>query len=243
MIRVIAGDLGGGKSYRAMVEMMATAARDPQKIICTNVAIKDEGLDKLGRHRVFVLDDEQVEHWWKHTPAGSATWIDEGVVKFDAQNWAQMNKTNPDFSKYLTHVRKMHDDVTIIIQDYSMLAKRARLLAQEFVYSVSIKQGLESIGLWMDVFPEIFIWRLYREESMRDCVRTSYGWCNARVFDLYDSWAVNTAAGLERRELTKAELAKVLEHGAQSLDENQSDGGWFKWAAAAAVGLGAGFGL
>lgn len=139
MIRVIQGEIGGGKTYFAVCEMME--ALGDGRIICTNVELKIEPIRKylrrfhkweLDLNQIVVLDAKDIRDFYAKTPAGSEhkfveVYIDEAQFELNARDWMHQPR---ELMEFLTTSRHEFTNVTFITQEADNVDKQVRRLVQ-----------------------------------------------------------------------------------------------------------------
>jgi len=203
MLRIVSGRMGGGKSYYCVAEMLARARCEPNRYICTNFDLTDEGRERIGRHRLVELDHQQAKCWWQHTPQGASIYVDEAQVNFDSRGWNETRKAHPEFASYLSHIRKYGDSVVLCTQEFKHIDTRLRELAGQFTYTVSLKAAMNALKLWPEGVPELFLVRHFLDENRVYSAGWKLAAFSMNVGKCYDSYAVSTADGVERVQLTK----------------------------------------
>lgn len=204
------GQIGSGKTTLAIQELCGRIAREPERIIATNIDVLPAFVELCGGlypvGRLILLDSsEKVRKFYKYTPAGTLVYIDEAMDHFDSRRVAENKKENPDLFRYLTHVRKYRDDVTFLCQEEDHLDKRIRDLVTLVTVCVSIRTILIGASFpFAKLLPEFFMVRDYLGVGCKGHAKTYWVRSSPYYWTLFDSYAVGTAADLERLAVSRA---------------------------------------
>jgi len=139
LVRVVAGKLGSGKTFYAVIQAVEALAR--QEVVVSNVKLNwpavDARLKKMGcavpRGNVRFVPTEAIEAnpdvLLEHLSAGSMLILDEVHLFLSARKWSENQAKAEQFMLFLTQARKLKVDVWLISQSEanidSMLTRMA----------------------------------------------------------------------------------------------------------------------
>lgn len=142
MIELFEGRIGGGKTYNAVVRMVAQIARGGT--ICTNVDIIWPAIQAYVAKRWGImaeegqcikLADEDIFLFHRFTPSGTAAMpvlvvIDEAHLHFNARDHATTDKLFRETLTFLTQSRKVNTDIIFISQSILNMDRQFGRLVQ-----------------------------------------------------------------------------------------------------------------
>lgn len=136
MVEVFEGRIGGGKTYSAVVRILAHLAAGGT--VATNVELIWEGCLRfvqrvygvtLEREQLIMLKDEEITQFHKYTPSGSSEMsvlvvLDEVHLHFNARDFGSNDKNFRETFTFLTQSRKVCTDVIFISQSMFNIDKQ-----------------------------------------------------------------------------------------------------------------------
>ncbi len=147
MIELITGKIGGGKTLRAVGEMIRHLGKGGT--VCTNVElIWDEcclvceeryGV-KLLREQFRPLDLNSEKSWQLQIPFGEMPGavlvvLDEIHLFYNSRNWAETQKKHGDLVSFLSQSRKVHVEIRFLCQASTNLDKQFRLQCEYEIFT------------------------------------------------------------------------------------------------------------
>lgn len=198
MIRVISGDLGSGKTYSAVHEMVLRSRVESDRWYATNIDVKPEFETAL-RGRYVKVDFDTVTDFWNHVPHPVSTYLDESALHFNCHDTKFRGAR--EWLTYLTHLRHIGDEVIFISQNPSWLNKQIRDLTRRLTWCTSMANALGGLGLWSKHFPQVFVLNHYGGPEHKDHDGRNILLGRNWVYDLYDSYALGTARELSNLDI------------------------------------------
>lgn len=197
-VRLLCGALGSGKTSLAVREMVQGHRADPGRLFATNIDVTDDFMDVM-EGRCIRLGFDSIQAFWEHTPAGCCAYLDEITVHFDSRDAMRKGTVSNSLTKYLMHVRKFRDEVTIIAHDFGHVDKRIRDFCTLYTWLVSTRRLLQGLGFRSAVWlPEFFILRDYLSDDYTGHLGTRWVRSDPAYWRYFDSYALGTAEGLKR---------------------------------------------
>ena len=148
MIRMILGNIGGGKTYHAVSQFLIPSLCDPDiKMIVTNIG----GLDKFrlsalhGHKEHFcidklkIIDDTDVKLFWTLGLDKQTMFIIDEIQNFyGSSNYKENTDTREDLKKFLTKCRHQGHSCIFITQVPTMVHQDILKLTEEFITCIKL---------------------------------------------------------------------------------------------------------
>jgi len=135
MIRVFTGRMGSGKSYAAVQCIIDDMRKG--RIVYTNNEMHFSAVADLCRRRFSIevkpeqlveLPEAKIKRFFENISPGSAVYIDEAHLYFNARDWSQCDR---QLLNFLSQARHVGVDVTFVTQHESNIDKQFLRLAAE----------------------------------------------------------------------------------------------------------------
>jgi zona occludens toxin (predicted ATPase) len=197
MIELFEGRLGGGKTYNAVVRMVAHVARGGT--ICTNVEIiwpavveyiaKRWGL-VVEDDQCIRLTDDQIFTFHRHTPSGTADLpvlvvVDEAHLHFNARDHGTTDRKFRETLTFLTQSRKVNTDIIFISQSILNMDRQfGRLVQYIWRFRDLSKWKIPGLGI---SYPFQQILCAQYDYDGRTMLNRQFIQKDLRIFDLYDT--------------------------------------------------------
>ncbi len=219
MIELFEGRLGGGKTYNAVVRMVAHLARGGT--ICTNVEIIWPAIQEYVAKRwglmveddqCIRLEDEQIFTFHRYTPSGTADLpvlvvVDEAHLHFNARDHGTTDRKFRETLTFLTQSRKVNTDVIFISQSILNMDRQfGRLVQYIWRFRDLSKWKIPGLGISYP-FPQILC--VQYDYDGRTMLNRSFANKDVRIFGLYNTNSLIRPFVRLEDVKTKRELAKV----------------------------------
>jgi hypothetical protein len=219
MIELFEGRLGGGKTYNAVVRMVAQLARGGT--VCTNVQIIWPAIVEyvakrwgvvLERDQCIELQDEQIFLFHRYIPKGDKDLpvlvvVDEAHLHFNARDHAQTDRKFRETLTFLTQSRKVNVDVIFISQSILNMDRQfGRLVQYIWRFRDLSKWKIPGLGL---SYPFQQILCVQYDYDGRTMLNRAFQQKDTRIFSLYNTDAIVRPFITLENVVTKRSLAKV----------------------------------
>lgn len=219
MIELFEGRLGGGKTYNAVVRMVAHVARGGT--ICTNVeiiwpAIVEYIATRWGTvaeaDQCIKLADEDIFLFHRHTPSGTAELpvlvvVDEAHLHFNARDHGITDKKFRETLTFLTQSRKVHTDIIFISQSILNMDRQfGRLVQYIWRFRDLSKWKIPGLGI---PYPLKQILCVQYDYDGRTMLNRAFIIKDTRIFGLYNTNSLIRPFVRLEDVKTKRQLQKV----------------------------------